>query len=91
MIKMQRTGVGVVSHPAVIRDSDGTGLLPIQVQADPLTTIRINGRVSPDAPWVEIRAAQETTSFLETISYVPELQLEITSGTGTAFLWVGEK
>lgn len=90
-MKITQTNVGTSSHPASIRDSDGTALLPIQAQVSSGTpTFRVLGRVSPDAPWVEI-IAPGTADFLQAVSWVPFVQLEITSGTGTVNLWVAEK
>jgi hypothetical protein len=89
-IKISRTGIGTVDHPFAIRDSYGSGLLPVQVDGDGATAFRILGRVESDAPWVEIRA-QATADFLEAISWVPFLRLEVVSGTGTVTLWVGEQ
>jgi hypothetical protein len=89
-MKISQTGVGVESHPNSIRDSSGTSLLPVQAQGDGATTFRVLGRVSPDAPWVEIIAAG-TADFLQAVSWVPYMQLEVTSGTGTVDLWIAEK
>lgn len=87
---LTRTGVGTAENLGVIRDTQGTGLLPIQADGDGATTFRINGRVSPDAPWVELKAAG-TADFLEAISWVPYLQLQVTAGTGTVTVWIGSK
>lgn len=88
MIKLTRTGVGTVDHEGTVRDTNGSGLLPVQADTDG-TTFKLLGRVSPDAPWVEIKAAG-TVDFLENISWVPYLRLEITAGAGTVTVWVGE-
>lgn len=91
MIYLTRTGVGVVSNDAKeVYDSMGTGMLPVQVDGDGATTFKINGRVSPDAPWMEIVAAQ-TGDLLQAISWVPYIQLEVTAGAGQVKLWIGEK
>jgi hypothetical protein len=89
-MKITRTGVGTVTHTGSVRDSYGHALLPIQADGDGATTFRVLGRVSPDAPWVELIAAA-TVDFLESISWVPFIQLEITAGTGTVTLWVGDE
>lgn len=89
-MKISQTGVGAATHEGVIRDSNGTGLLPIQVEGDDLTNFRIMGRVSPEAPWVEVKSAT-SNDFLECISWVPYLQLEIITGPGTINLYIGEK
>jgi hypothetical protein len=89
MIHLTRTGVGTADHAGSVRDSNGSSLLPIQADSDG-TTFRVLGRVSPDAPWVEIREAG-AADFLESISWVPYVRLEITSGSGTVNLWIGEK
>lgn len=91
MISLQQTGVGVQSNTArEVYDSMGTGMLPVQVDGDGVTTFKINGRVSPDAPWMEIVAAQ-TADLLQSIAWVPYIQLEVTAGAGTVKLWLGEK
>jgi hypothetical protein len=90
MIKLTQTGVGTVSHPYSLRDDQGTALLPVQGKVTGSATFRLLGRVSPDADWLEIRAAN-TVAFLESFSWVPFIQLEITSGSGTVTLWIGDK
>lgn len=90
MIKISQTGVGTASHSGSIRDTKGTSILPVQARVTGTATFRILGRVSGDAPWVELKAA-DTADFLESISWVPFLQLEITSGAGTVDLWIGDK
>ena len=89
MIKLTRTGVGVVTHPGAIRDGDGSSLLPIQAESGG-NTFRLVGRVSPEAPWFEIKAPA-AANFLEAFSWVPYIQLEVTSGTGAVTVWIGEK
>jgi hypothetical protein len=88
-MKISRTGVGTASHTASVRDNYGHALLPIQAQANG-NTFRVLGRISPDAPWVEIKAAG-TADFLESVSWVPFIQLEVTVGSGTTNLWIGEE
>jgi hypothetical protein len=89
MIKLTRTGIGTADVSEAVRDSRGSGLLPIQADGDGATTFKINGRVAPDAPWVEIKAAG-VADFLENISWLPYLQLEVTAGAGTVTVWIGE-
>lgn len=88
-MKLERTGVGTVENTNAIRDSRGTGLLPLQANGDGTTTFRILGRVAPDAPWVELKAAG-TADFLESISWVPYIQLDVTAGATKVELWIGE-
>lgn len=89
MITLNRTGVGVVDHPGTVRDSRGTGMLPVQAGGDGTTTFRVLGRVSADAPWVELRGAGNG-DFLESMAWVPYLRLEITAGAGSVSVWIGE-
>jgi hypothetical protein len=89
-MKISRTGVGTATHAASVRDSYGHALLPIQAAGDGLTTFRVRGRVDLNAPWVDVVTAN-TVDFLQSISWVPYLQLEITSGTGTVTLYIGEE
>lgn len=89
-MKITRTGVGTATHAASVRDSEGSSMLPIQAVGDGVTNFRVLGRVSLDAPWVEIKAGG-VDDFLESFSWVPYLQLEIVSGAGTVTLYIGEK
>jgi hypothetical protein len=89
-MKITRTGVGTVTHTGSVRDSYGHALLPIQAKGDGATSFRVRGRISPDADWVDIVTAG-TADFLQSISWVPFILLEITAGTGTVTLWVGEE
>lgn len=88
-MKLEQTGVGTESNAQSIRDSFGSGLIPIQADGDGATTFRLNGRASPDAPWIEIKAAG-TADFLESFSWVPFVQLEVTSGSGSVSVWIAE-
>jgi hypothetical protein len=92
MKKLSQTGVGTktLASNETIRDSYGKALLPIQASGDGATTFRVRGRISTEAPWVDIVAAG-TTDFLESISWCPLIQLEVTAGSGTVTLWVGEE
>jgi hypothetical protein len=89
-MKISRTGVGTVTHAGSVRDSYGHALLPIQAAGDGVTTFRVRGRVSPDAAWIDI-VTGGTADFLQSISWVPFIQLEITAGTGTVTLYIGEE
>lgn len=90
-IKLTQTGVGTKSNDdKEIYDSTGTGMLPVQVDGDGATTFKVNARVSTEAPWMEIIAAG-TVDVLESIAWVPYIQLQVTAGAGTVNLWVGEK
>ena len=89
-MKIQQTGVGTATHSGTVRDSKGKALLPIQADGDAVTTFKVNGRVSPDAPWMELIAA-DSADFLESISWVPYIQLEVTAGGGTVTLYIGEE
>jgi hypothetical protein len=89
MIKLSQTGVGTESNERSIRDSQGSGLLPVQANGDGTTTFRLMGRVSAEAPWVEIKAAG-TADFLESFSWVPFIQLEVTAGATEVTVWIAE-
>jgi hypothetical protein len=89
-MKISKTGVGTATHAGSVRDSYGHALLPIQGSSDGATTFRVRGKVSPEAPWIDIVTAG-TVDFLQSISWVPFIQLEITSGTGTVNLYIGEE
>jgi hypothetical protein len=93
MSRLVLSGVGVAGTGFALNDRWGTGLLPVQVHVPATATVsyRINGRVSPDAPWREIKAPS-SADMLESMAYVPYLQLEVLTytGTGEVALWVGE-
>lgn len=95
MKKLTTAGVQAVAtsdgtNPNEIYDSTGTGLLPIQAKVTGVATFRVLGRVALDAPWVEI-IAPGTVGFLQSISWVPWVQLDQTVGAGSVDLWIGEK
>lgn len=94
MIKLTQTGIGTKDSFAIagheIYDSTGSSMLPVQAGGDGVASFRVMGRVASDAPWFEIKAAG-TAGFLESIAWVPQLQLEVLSGTGAVSLWIGEK
>lgn len=87
---LEQTGVGTVSVSREVYDSTGTGMLPVQAAVTGVATFKVNGRVASDAPWVEIIPAGSTGS-LNSIAWVPYLQLEVTTGAGAVKLWIGEK
>lgn len=85
-----QTDAGSRSVDNAVRDTDGTGLLPIQAEVvSGSPTFTVEARVSPSAPWIEIRAAA-TADYLESISWVPYLQLTVV-GSGEVKLHIGEK
>jgi hypothetical protein len=89
-VKFTQPGVGTAENGAAIRNTAGTSLLPIQAKGDGNTMFRVMGRVSPEADWVELRAPA-AADFLETITWVPYLRLEVVSGSGTVNLWIAER
>lgn len=89
-MKLSQIGVGTESVVDALRNRSGVSLIAVQAAGDGATTFRVNGRVSPDAPWVEV-IAPGTADFLQAVSFVPYLQLEITAGTGSVDLWIAEK
>ena len=90
MIHLVQSGVGAVENNFAARDSRGKGLLPVQVAVTGTASFRVMGRVSPDAQWKEVRP-EASIGFLESISWVPYVRLEVLSGDGTATLWLGEE
>ncbi|MDQ4420058.1 hypothetical protein OOT33_06350 [Sphingobium sp. DEHP117] len=87
-MKIAQTGVGFVENLFAVRALHGW-LLPVQVAVEGTATYRILGRVSPEAQWRELRAA-DTVSCLEAVNWVPYVRLEVLSGDGSATLWLGE-
>ena len=84
-------GQGVRTHAKSIRDTQGTSMVPVQVEVVSGTpTFRLVGRVHPDAAWREIKAA-DTVGFLETVAWVPFIGVEVTAGVGEVRCWIGEK
>jgi hypothetical protein len=90
MIKLAQTGVGTADAATAVRDSNGTGQLPLQIDVAGTVTYRVMGRVSPEGRWNELVAAIATDTF-KSIPWVPYIRLEVTAGSGTATLWLGEK
>lgn len=88
-IKLTLTGAGQATHSGSVQDRQGSGILPIQAKGDGATTFRVRGRVSPDADWVDIKAAG-TADFLESFAWCPHIQLDVTSGSGAVTLWIGD-
>lgn len=89
--KLTATGAGNTDALRyAIRDTDGTSILPLQAHVEGDATFNINGRVSGEAPWLPLKE-DATADFLESFSYIPHLQLEITAGSGTVTLWIGDK
>lgn len=88
---LERSGVGTISVDREIYDSTGTGMLPLQAAVTSgVASFRVMARVDPGAPWMEI-AGESSSGWLNSIAWVPFIQLEIVSGTGTVRLWLGEK
>lgn len=89
-MKLEQSGVGTAETPSAVRDTNGTGNLPIQAAVSGTATFRILGKVSAEAPWEDVK---EPTSaeFLESFSWLPYIQLEVTAGTGTVTIFIGEK
>lgn len=89
---LTKNGVGAVDNGAArpLLDSAGTGMLPIQAEGDGVTSFRVLGKATSEAPWREI-IAQGTASFLQSIAWLPFIRLEIMAGAGKVDLYVGEK
>lgn len=81
-MKLTRRLVGTADHVNALRDSRGSGILPLQVEfsAGFAGSYRLLGRVTPEAPWREIKPSQ-TAGLLEGLSYVPYVRLEILTKT----------
>lgn len=90
MKKITQTGVGTATHAESIVDTDGTGILPVQAAVTGTATFRVLGRTSGEAPWVEIKEPA-TADWLEAFSWLPFMQLEVTSGSGTVTVWIADK
>lgn len=87
---LKRSSVGTAENTLSIRDLSGSGLLPVQVVIDAgvTATYRILGKVDPSLPWFEIREPA-SAEFLEAISFVPFLQLDVTAMTGSGSVTLG--
>lgn len=80
-----QNAIGKAQNTLSLRDISGSGLLPVQVELDSGVsgTFRIMGRVDPSMPWREIRPAT-SSGFLEAVSYVPFIQLDVTAISGAS-------
>lgn len=87
-MKLSRTSAGTVENLEALRDTDGTGVLPLQVRVTGGASFVVNGRVAPDAPWIEI--ASGSADILESITWLPHVQL-VQTGTGAVDLWIADK
>lgn len=81
MQKVSQTGVGAKSI-----DVPHTDAIALQLAGDGATTFQVNARVSPDAPWATL-VASGTADSIQSIPFYPELQLDVTAGTGTVTLY----
>lgn len=90
ILKMQGLGTADNGTGRAILDSAGIGMLPIQAEIDGAATFRVLAKATSEAPWREIIAAT-SAGFLQSVAWVPFIQLEVTVGTGTVTLYVGEK
>lgn len=89
-MKLTATSGTPAETPSAVRDTHGTGTLPIQAEVVGSANFRVLGRVSKDAPWVEVKEAG-SVSFLESFTWLPYLLLEVISGAGSVNLYIGEK
>lgn len=90
MIKLTQTGVGTADVAFAARDSNGSGQMPLQVDVTGTATFLVLARVSPEASWQEL-IAPTSGNTLQSVAWVPYVRLEVTAGTGTATLWLGEQ
>jgi hypothetical protein len=81
MQKVAQTGVGVQNLTFPHTDA-----IAVQVDGDGVTTFQVNARVSPEAPWMPV-IASATADVIQSLPYYPELQLDVTAGTGTVTLY----
>lgn len=90
-MKITSSAVGITPGSHLVRDTAGSGLLAMQLEITGTATARVLGRVSPEAPWVEIREAA-TAGYLEVSARVPYVALEVTAYTGGAVnLYIAER
>ena len=93
MAKISASAVGTFPVSFALNDRVGAGNFPVQVEieAGATATYRILGRVSPEAPWVEV-VAPASAGSLQSVNYIPFLALHITSysGAGNINMWIGE-
>jgi hypothetical protein len=90
---LRRQGVGTddngLGRP--IWDNAGTGMLPLQAEiTGDAATFRVLAKATSEAPWREIIAGGDV-GFLQSIAWVPFIQLEVLSGAGVVTLYIGEK
>ncbi|MEP2989208.1 MAG: hypothetical protein ABJN65_01455 [Parasphingorhabdus sp.] len=85
-MKLSQTGTGGGENSIPLFDAKGLNTMPMQVQVEGTADFVIEGRVSPEAPWMEI--ANGSADILQSAMWVPYIRLRVTSGTGTAVLWV---
>lgn len=93
MARIQAGATGIHAAPYALTDPNGTGTFPVQVYLPEgvTATYRIVGRVSPEAPWVEIRA-ESSSGMLEAMSYLPYIAVDISAISGGSLVaWVGEQ
>lgn len=82
MQTLSQTGIG--STAAIqIPHSDK---IAVQLHVTGTATFQVNGRVSPDAPWMPVVASASADS-IQSIAWYPELQLQVTVGAGTVELY----
>lgn len=84
--------VGTAGPNYALRDINGVGNMPVQVQITGTATFTIEGRVSKNAPWVVIRAAG-STGFLESLQYCPFIRINVSavSAGGNVKFWIGDQ
>jgi len=80
---------GSVFSPTTKHNEDGI----VQVDMTVASTVRIQGRSAPTAPWVNIRLTPAgdtafTTSGYGTIPLFPEMRVDITGGASPSFIVV---
>lgn len=84
--------VGRTGPEYPIRDIFGTGTTPVQVEVTGTVSYRIVGKCHKNAPWRELRASA-SAGFLESVTYVPFMAIEIVSktGNGAVDFWIGDQ
>lgn len=84
-MKLEQTGVGSLESGPIRPGASARTRL--QVDGDGVTTWSLEGRATPDAPWATVRAAG-TGDHEELLDWWPELQLTVTSGSGTITAYI---
>ena len=99
-VPVSNTGTTNSSVLQMRMQNDEDGIVQVQITSGgPTATLKVQGRITSDAPWVDVRVDSSGTTDITASGYwliptFPEMRMSVTgsgsAGTTTVNAWIGD-